>query len=153
MRSVPDNFQKFSNIATMLTFVVALAALLVAVKQIQSANLSQREATAQETYGEYLKLAIEKPELADGIVDQNATAEDRAKYSWFVSYCLHAAEHIYLLFPDDENWANALRSQICPHRDYLSGEEFQKSLKSHYDPAFQRFMDRALAGCPPAAPR
>ena len=80
MRSVWANSEKLSHLATILTFFVAVGALMVAVVQIRAANRTQREATAQETYREYLKLAIEQALLADGITPKDPKPEEEAKY-------------------------------------------------------------------------
>jgi hypothetical protein len=102
-KTIYENSDKLSHFATVLTLGIAAIALGVAVKQICASNRSQKEATAQETYREYLMLAIDKPELAEaGILYASASAQDKAKYVWFVSYLLYSSEQIYLLFPNDK---------------------------------------------------
>ena len=147
MRSIWSNSERLSHLATILTALVAVGALVVAIFQIQAANRTQREATAQETYREYLKLAIEQPALADGITLKDPKPEEEAKYGWFISYFLHSAEHIYSLFPHDVEWGKALASQVCIHRTYLSAAEFQSKYKAHYAEEFQKFIDRSLQSC------
>src|SRR5688500_11816035 len=83
--------------STLATAGIAVVALVFAWMQIQSAAGSQREATAQETYREYLKLAIEKPKLAEGFREMPRERLERAEYSWFVSYLLHSSEQILLV--------------------------------------------------------
>ena len=135
--------EKLSHAATMLTAVIALGALFIASCQINAANQTQREATAQTTYNEYLKLALESPELADG----KASDKEKAKYTWFVSFFLHSAEHIHNLFPHEEDWVNSLQSQICIHRQFLQSEAYQNEQKSHFKKNFQAFVDMSLKMC------
>ena len=133
--------------STFATAVVAAIALVVASLQIVKSNATQREATAQDAYKEYLRLAIETPDFADGVSKLPEKESDRTKYSWFVTYFLHSAEHVFLLEPSDE-WRAAISTQVCLHKVYLAGEEYQKILKFHYDKKFREFVDRSLASCP-----
>ena len=132
--------------STLATALVAAGALCVAWNQIQSSNETQREATAQDTYKEYLRLAVENPDLADGLVQVPEEPAARAKYSWFVSYFLHSAEHAFLADPSEE-WRLAIGNQVCFHRAFLNGNEYQKVLRHHYNSAFRDLVDQALRQC------
>jgi hypothetical protein len=139
--------ERLAHIATVLTALIAGIALIIAIFQIRAANHTQREATAQATYNEYLKLALENPELADGRLAPSASEKEKTKYTWFVSFFLHSAEHIHNLFPHEADWVNSLRSQICIHRQYLRSDAYQTKQKTHFKIDFQTFVDTALAGC------
>lgn len=54
-----------AHLSTIATALLAIGGLLVAVWQIRASEASQREASARDAYKEYLKLVIEKPELAE----------------------------------------------------------------------------------------
>jgi hypothetical protein len=132
--------------STLATAAIALGALITAWVQIRSSNEAQREATAQDTYKEYLRLAVENPDLADGLGQVPEASADRSKYGWFVSYFLHSAEHAFLVNPSDE-WRLAIENQVCLHKAFLAGDEYQTTLKLHYDPAFRALVDEALKEC------
>jgi hypothetical protein len=132
--------------STLATAIIAAGALCVAWNQIQSSNDAQREATAQDTYKEYLRLAVENPDLADGLAQVPEAPAARAKYSWFVSYFLHSAEHAFLADPSEE-WRLAIGNQVCFHRAFLTDDEYQKVLKHHYNSVFRDLVDQALGKC------
>jgi hypothetical protein len=141
-------FSKAASLATIATAVIAVAALCIAVWQIRVGQQTQREASARDAFKEYLKLAMEKPELAEpslGTVSDSGVESSR--YSWFVSYFLFSAEQIHLSFPNDSEWSAALSNQICYHREYLKGSEYQKTLKTHYARSFVAFVDQSISHC------
>ena len=135
--------------STLATAVVAALALLVAVIQLSTSNEAQREATAQDTYKEYLKLAIENPEFSDGMEKMPEDPKLRTKYGWFVSYFLHSAEHVFLIQPKDPEWRAAISNQVCFHRAFLKGADYQSNLKFHYNEKFRGLVDEALSKCKP----
>ncbi|HEU4661645.1 MAG TPA: hypothetical protein VFS63_13395 [Pseudolabrys sp.] len=77
-----------------LTPLVALIAVWVAYRQLKLNRRSQRETTAKATFREYLKLAFEHPDLAEGDYQRLVQAGKADKHSWFVGYFLWAAEEI-----------------------------------------------------------
>ena len=143
-----NNLERMAHVARIATATIAGGALYVATDQIQSSNHSQRVATAQETYKDYLKLAIEHPEMADGDPPPKAAKS----YGWFMSNFLYSAEQIFLLFPTDENWKKGLanQNQFCLHKGYLGDPEadYQKNLKSHHHKDFQDFVNAEIKSCP-----
>ena len=149
-RSWLRDTKKLADLATIATTLIAFVALGVAIAQIRSANASESEATAEAVYKDYLKLAVEQPELAEGLHDVSADPVKQARYSWFVSYFLHSAEHIYLTYPHNNEWRAAISNQVCLHQRFLRGNEYQRNLKLHYDAAFRNLVDDALSRCPDA---
>ena len=141
-----ETLERLTALSTIATAAIAAAALLVAVLQIFKSNDAQREATAQDTYKEYLRLAVENPDIADGLSELPTDPTKRAKYSWFVSYFLHSAEHAFSVAPTDE-WRAAISTQVCLHKVFLSGDEYQKFLKLHYEKSFRDLVDQALTKC------
>lgn len=139
---------KASHIASILTPFIAIAAVVIALVQIEAGETTQRKASARDAFKEYLKLAIERPEFADARLGKLAQTENgRSSYSWFVSYFLFSAEQVYESFPDDPEWRAALSNQICYHTDYLKGAEYQKTLRAQYEPSFAIFVDTSLHTC------
>lgn len=141
-----EALEKLTAWSTFATSVIAALALGVAGLQIAKSNATQREATAQDAYKEYLRLAIENPDIADGLSEIPEDATKRTKYSWFVSYFLHSAEHTFLADPSDE-WRAAISTQVCLHKAYLTDGEYQTTLKLHYDKQFRELVEQALAKC------
>ena len=143
------DLRHLSHLSTIATALVAVLALVIAIWQIQAAANIQREASAREAFKEYLKIAIDKPDFANA---QPASDVKGAKsgYEWFVTYFLYSAEQIYATYPDDPQWQKGLADEVCFHADYLSGKEYQQSVKFQHDPEFAAFVDESLKTC--AAP-
>jgi hypothetical protein len=57
--------RNWAQIAPGFTPVVALAAVLLAWRQLALNRANQRETTAKATFREYLKLAVQYPELSE----------------------------------------------------------------------------------------
>ncbi len=129
------------------TAVIAFIALIVAICQLTTSNDAQREATANDTYKDYLKLAIDNPILASGLTQIPEDPKIREQYSWFVSYFLHSAEQIFLISPDDDEWRAAISNQVCFHQAFLKTDEYNQNLKLHYDEDFRKLVDEALKVC------
>jgi hypothetical protein len=127
----------FGGIATAVGVLVALGAAYYARRQI----LAQREIVARQIYSEYLKLAIQYPELACGV--QPADPKEFERYEWFVSFMLNACEHILFYVPEDPRWRDCMVSQIGYHAEYLSKK---MDIRSHYSPDFSRLISRACEG-------
>lgn len=65
-----------------------------------------------EAYGNYLKLAAENDELAEGgIIDPKKFK----KYQWFVSYCLNACEEVLEVKKKDKKWQKCVETEIGYH--------------------------------------
>jgi hypothetical protein len=117
----------------------ALAGVVVAIRAIGGAQKSQREATAYETYRQYLNMAFENPDLASGQV----VAGDKmfAAYTWFVSNLLNGCEQILDVLGDDPLWEKTLRSQLNYHRAYLCDDpNFAETEIGCYAPKLQRLV-------------
>ncbi len=138
--------EKAGQLSSIGTAFLAVVGLWVAVLQIRASEQTQREASARDSYKEYLKLAMEKPEFAEARLGKSTTST-KASYAWFVEYFLYSAEQIYQSFPNDKEWNFALSEQICYHRAYLKSPEYIQIRKSQYAPEFSAFIDKALDTC------
>lgn len=145
----PAALRRWSRWSAITTALVAVLALVIAVWQIQAAQAIQREASAREAFKEYLKLAIDKPELADASLSAHSAGTQRSSYQWFVSYFLYSAEQIFAAYPNDAYWQRGLAEEICYHAVYLSAADYQSTGKQQHDPAFAAFVDQSLTQCPP----
>jgi len=118
----------WAHLATIVTAVVAVLALVGVMWQVRIGRLSQREATASALYGHYLSLAVQHPNLASASIEippKDTLNETFESYEWFVSLMLHAFEQILELTEGDEAWRGAIAAQIKYHDDYLLSERFE----------------------------
>jgi hypothetical protein len=117
-----------------LAAFVAIAAFVIAYLQLESSRDLQLKTMAQDSFQEYLKLTIDEPLFAEGIrtCSRDSCKKHEQNYEWFVSFFLHAAEQVYLVYPDDEGWNRALSNQLCFHRDYLNSPDFVDNTSKHH---------------------
>lgn len=144
-----NRLERFAHFSEIATAIIAILALIIAAWQIQASASIQREASAREAFKEYLKIAIDKPELADARLSASDAPDARSRYAWFVTYFLYSAEQIYDIYPDDPAWRNSLAEEICYHQAYLSGTEFQRSVNQQHGAGFAGFIAESLQSCPP----
>lgn len=148
-----QRLERFAHISEIATALIAIFALVIAIWQIKVAESVQQEASAREAFKEYLKLAVDKPELADArlaATDGSETA--RSRYAWFVTYFLYSAEQIYESYPDDPAWQHSLAEEICYHQRYLSAQN-QQDIQDQHGTEFATFMEESLQNCPPEPPQ
>jgi hypothetical protein len=134
-----------------LAAIFAIVAAVIAYWQLDSSRELQLKTIAQDSFREYLKLAIDEPLFAVGMrtCSRDSCKNPEQSYEWFVSYFLHAAEQVYLEYPGDEGWKRALSSQVCFHREYLNSPDFVGNTSKHHDPGFATFIATTLPTCPP----
>ena len=135
------DLQQLASIAPLFTPLVALAALLVAWRQLALNRENQRETTAKATFREFLKLTVTHPDLAEG----RPKKDDHERYEWFVGYFLWAAEEILEFCPDDEAWRNNLQMLAKFHGPYFRSTEFTKEEYNSYSPLARALIDEAKA--------
>jgi hypothetical protein len=129
----------WADVATIVTGVAAVVALVGAAVQIREARRSQREATAAALYGNYLATAIQYPQLSAGRTrSPTGFSADFEQYEWFVSLMLHAFEQILALEPGDPVWRTTIADQLQYHRAYLVDERF---VRNHYSGALIGLLD------------
>jgi hypothetical protein len=143
---LPDNrIGELAHKAPIITALTAFAALAVASLQLALNRRNQRETTAKTNFREYLKLCVEHPEFAYGIIPK---AEDRAEYEWFIAHFLWAAEE--LLEFAREDWEENLKLHISYHRGFLQFDPtFRRDDFPAYTETLRHFIDRALRSFPP----
>ncbi|GEM_PF-2007089 len=144
-------------LAIVIGVVIACFALVVAEKQISSSNASQKEATAQQAYSEYLKLAIEHPNLAAGLRDSKGVnskeknkptnKEEDEKYAWFVSYFLNSGEQIFISTKGDKAWEHTLKLQVCNHKKFFLSKDWNQDLKDSFDPSYITLIESGIEWC------
>lgn len=111
--------------------------------QLNLNRANQRETTAKATFREFLKLAVEYPELAEGSYQAIIKSGKKDKYEWFVGYFLWAAEEILDYAEKDSTWVFNLQMVAKKHRDYFLTTEFQAELPG-YSNKIQSLIERAI---------
>ncbi len=86
---------------------------------------------------EYLKLAVEHPDLASRRPDQPADA----RYEWFATHALFTAETLSGLFGEDPRWERAIDSILREHRSYLVQGAFACG---DYSPSFVKYIQSRI---------
>jgi len=138
---------------------IAIATIIIGVWQVRRTILVARETNALETYNDYLKLCVERPELSShtlavrtlpgetvkGILRQLTVETER--YLWFVSVMLNACEKIVLSArlteQKDPAWTAVVLSQLSYHRSTL--REVWPEWRRHYSDELRGFVERMLA--------
>jgi hypothetical protein len=125
---------KVAAVAAMDASEAAKTQADTAREALRTARDHQRETTAKATYREFLTLAIEHADLAEGDYQAIKRNGRQAKYDWFVAYFLWAAEEI--LDYDEKEWQKNLEAVAAKHCEYFQTPEFQnKELPLYTDKA------------------
>jgi hypothetical protein len=130
----------------LVAFVVGVVGFGLTLKQLKLNRLNQRETTAKATYREFLKLAVEHPDLAEGDYQAIKQKGLQAKYDWFVAYFLWAAEEI--LNYDPKEWQKNLEAVAIKHCEYFRTSEFQNEELPLYTDTARALVGSALAKRP-----
>lgn len=85
---------------------------------------------ATAVWGNWLRFAVDHPELADPSLGRPELPADVARYRAFVATLLVTAEEV-LLLADEPRWRDIILRQLEPHRAYLASDHFRTTaLKS-----------------------
>jgi hypothetical protein len=132
------------QIAPGLTPLVALIAVLVAWRQLALNRINQRETTAKTTFREYLRLAVQYPELSRIPYDQ-LTDDNLERYKWLVGYLLWSAEELLEFKAKEDVWTRNLQMLVGYHREYLKSPEFIEQELGTYSLKMQALINRVIA--------
>lgn len=146
VKSLAKGHEVITAAAAVLAVLVGMTSVMVAQNQLSESIRSQERTIAEESFRDYLKLAIDEPKFAEGlpICNRSECKNPKDSYGWFVAYFLHAAEQIFKVYPQKEGWRNALKEHICYHKVYLESDAV--SIDS-YDFEFVEFVNHAIRGC------
>jgi hypothetical protein len=137
----------FARVAGALGVCVTAAIAIVAVLKYRSDRKAQNRSNALQSYGTYLKVAFDNPELARPD-DWEKIKNDRAvykKYRWFVSIMLLAFEEVINFAPLDKEWRQAIAWQIRYHVPYLREPYFLAGQIKIYEPELQEIIREEVA--------
>lgn len=115
----------------------------------------QRERTqelgvrARAVWGDWLRLAVAHPELADPGLGAVSGAGEIVRYKAFVAALLAAADQILMLDPSPE-WRRTVARQLAPHASFLASGEFRSSLLADCSLEVKKLVESVAAGRPAA---
>jgi hypothetical protein len=152
--------EKLEIIALIGTVIVGIVSNFFVYEQIrQSKNLSQDEKIqnyeleAREIYAEYLKLALENPDLAYGpeysaknsSLTGSAEVSLKVRYDWYVSFAFTAFERIAQMPGRSSGWTCVIAQQLTYHYDIvqenIKNGEFDWSYNDELNEIAQRIID------------
>ena len=140
-----DYARDWAQIAPGFTSVVALTAVLLAWRQLVLNRTNQRETTAKATFREYLKLAVQYPELS-GADYRALQGADLERYKWFVGYFLWSAEELLEFTLAEDAWGRNLQMLADDHGEYFkSSPMFMTKEFDTYSDKTQALIKRAIA--------
>jgi hypothetical protein len=142
-RAMWDCLRNWAQIAPGFTPIVALIAVLVAWRQLALNRINQRETTAKATFREYLRLAVQYPELFWNNY-QDLKGDHLERYKWLVGYFLWSAEELLEFTPKVDVWTDNLQMVANYHREYLKSPEFMQEFGT-YSKKTQDLIKRAIA--------
>jgi hypothetical protein len=136
------------GIASIITALVALAALIGVKVQIDAAARTQQEQSARDIYREFLNLSISKPEFGEPDFCAIKGTAQEAAYRSYVDYLLYTSEQMLAVSPE---WEGALAQHLEAHQQYLCGvpdwEDYPASVQGLVARVNQETCDRAAAPC------
>lgn len=140
-----DYAKEWAQIAPGFTPLVAVAAVLLAWRQLVLNRYNQRETTAKATFREYLKLAVQYPELSSTNF-QSLKGDQLERYEWFVGYFLWSADELLELEALDSEWGRNLQLLADYHGDYFATSPpfISKELET-YSLKTREMIKRAIA--------
>ncbi len=153
-RSLVGWFKKHGQMAQVLasivTALVALAALIGVKVQIDAAARSQQEQSAREIYREFLNLSIGNPQFAEPDYCAFKGTAQEAAYRNYVDYLLYTSEQMLAVSPE---WEGALTQHVEAHWQYLCGvsdwEDYPASVRKLVARVKQHECSGAAIRCGP----
>jgi len=103
--------QRQAHLATILGALVTAGSMVFGVLTYQRSAVEHRQAASLSMLQEYLKLAVEHPDLASPRPDQPVDA----RYEWFATHALFTAETLWGLVGEDPRWERAIHSILREH--------------------------------------
>lgn len=144
MTESPDWWQRTVTIATVCIALFTVVAVLVALRAYEdSAEMNRHSAEAQShalaigILQDYMKLAIEHPELANRPDKQ--PVDDR--YEWLAAHAYSSAEAIYNLTRGEAPWDSTVAGIVGLHHRLVREGRYTCH---DYSPAFDSLVRRVL---------
>jgi len=144
MAEKASGWEKTMTIATASIALLTLFAVLVAVHAYEDAAEMNRHTAEAQSHAlavgilqDYMKLAIEHPELASRY-EKHPSADRRV---WFASHAYSSAEAIYNLTRGEAPWDSTVAGIVDQHDNLVRGGQY---FCHDYSPAFDSLVRRVL---------
>jgi hypothetical protein len=126
-------------LAGIAAIVVGVLALMQADRHLKESINYQEKSFAREAYRDFLKLAIEEPNFANGVIKCSKPCPNpEQRYQLFASLFLHTAHQVRTAYKaSDLGWNNTLKEQLCLHKSYIN----RPDVKNNYDIDFQDYIN------------
>lgn len=141
---IKGNAEPLEAIGTLLTALVAVVALLGVKLQLDENDRLQREQAARETYREFLKLGIERPDLSNADWCLLPDDDSRTAYASYVEYALYTAEQVISADPD---WKQPMNTALQAHANYLCHKDDWESYSDDIQDLASDLDCRAARAC------
>ena len=123
-----------AHVATILGALVTAGSMVFGVLTYQRSAAEQRQAAALGILQDYLRSAVEHPDLASRAPEQPVDV----RYGAFATNALFTAETLLALVGDDPRWQRAIDAILRQHRSYLmQGDGF---VCGDYTPDFVKYV-------------
>jgi len=133
----PEVWSRVGHIASVVTALVAIAALWDTARLTREAARTESLAVATSFLQDYMRLALEYPDLANR---SDALPVD-PKYEWLAAHAFVAAEGIYRMTSGRPAWDSAVSAIVQYHHTYVRDGKFACA---DYEPAFSSFVEARL---------
>ena len=109
----------WKDLTTILTPFIAMVGVIYAARQIYISKQEARRSTAFAVYNDYLKMCMDKPYYARGILVNDPNYND--EYKWFASRMLFTFEQIIETCNQktDSSWNTTISNQLRRHKSHL----------------------------------
>jgi hypothetical protein len=107
-------------LASLLTVIIAIAALIGVKYQVDASFQVQREQSAKEIYREYLNISISNPDYVSPDYCALKKSNKWPAYTSYVEYTLYTAEQVLDM---DPNWSETFKANLEDHQDYICSIE------------------------------
>lgn len=109
----------WKDLTTILTRFITMVGVIYAARQIYISKQEARRSTAFAVYNDYLKMCMDKPYYARGILVNDPSYND--EYKWFVSRMLFTFEQIVETcnHKADSSWNTTISHQLRRHKSHL----------------------------------
>lgn len=125
-----------------ITPLIAIFAVIVAIRQLKSSKIESRSSTANSIYHSYLNLCLANPELAKGKGSITKANDNYGSYCWFISSMLFSFEKIIESVDSNEKWESTIKSQLERHKEFLKNSRTAKS--DEWDNRLKKLIDSVV---------
>lgn len=132
-----------SGFGTAIAALVAVIGVVIAIIQVRSYRSVQSENMAKSLFRDYLKEALERPDLLSPDHEKLAGAGRMVEYELFVAHMLYSLDAV-LANTHSTEWREVARGELARHMVFLNSDEFQKQ-RQYYSVELIQIIDEIRA--------